>query len=283
MYLSKKDVPSLPKQVSLHPTYIRDESFEENYPINESGYYILSLVDDSKRIGDIVKIMKKKFKINENLAYHDCVTLFETLNKEFLLNIHRKGISDRFFTFLFYFRTFQFRQMFEFFQLNKRFDNTFLKKNIFITFFYLLLITPYFNFGLLLMAFLVLYVTNPATTWEPFVLGGSFILSIAVHEFSHVLGLYFMREMKKIGFIGKRNLNMGVFRKRLDPKKDIFVSLMGPLIPFLIGYLIFTLSQNELIQIVGIIWMFNLFTLFSTDGKNIRDNLKKIMRGAILK
>ncbi len=76
---------------------------------------------------------------------------------------------------------------------------------------------------------------------------------------------------------------MGVFRKRLDPKKDIFVSLMGPLIPFLIGYLVFTSSQNELIQVVSIIWMFNLFTLFSTDGKNIRDNIKKMMRGAILK
>lgn len=68
---------------------------------------------------------------------------------------------------------------------------------------------------------------------------------------------------------------MGVFRKRLDPKKDIFVSLMGPLIPFLFGYLVFTFSQNELIQVIGIIWMSNLFTLFSTDGKNIRDNIKK--------
>jgi hypothetical protein len=75
---------------------------------------------------------------------------------------------------------------------------------------------------------------------------------------------------------------MGVFRNRLDPKKDIFVSLIGPLIPFLIGYLLFTLSQNERIQIVGINGCLNLFTLFSTDGKNIRDNMKKIMRGAIL-
>ncbi|MEH7111736.1 PqqD family peptide modification chaperone [Neobacillus niacini] len=283
MYLSKKDIPSFPKQVTLHPKFIRDESFNENYNINVTGHYILSLVDDSKTIGDIVKITKKKYKIKEELAHHDCVSLFETLNKEFLLNIKRKGISDRFSAFVFFVRTFQFRQLFEFFQLNKRFDNAFLKKNLIITFFYLLIVTPYLNGGLLAISFLILYVSNPVTIWEPIMLGGGFILSIAVHEFSHVLGLYMMKEIKKLGFIGKRNLNMGVFRKRVDPRKDIFVSLMGPIIPFLIGNLLFLLSSIEIVQTIGIIWMLNLFTLFSTDGKNIRDNMKKIMRGAVIR
>ncbi|PLR75314.1 hypothetical protein CU633_21770 [Bacillus sp. V3-13] len=282
MYLSKKDIPSFPKQVTLQSNFIRDKSFDEMYPINETGNYILSLVDGSKTIGEIIKITKKKYKITEELAHHDCATLFEKLNQEFLLNIKRKGVSDRIAAFWFYLKTFQFRQMFEFFQLNKRFDNTYLKKNILVTFLYLLIITPYFNAGLLLMVFLFLFLSNPVTMWEPFLLGGSFVLSIAIHEFSHVLGLYGLGEMEKIGFIGKRNLNMGIFRKRVEPKKDILVSLMGPVIPSFIGYALFELSTNGLIQTMGIFWMFNLFTLFSTDGKNIRDNIKKIMRGAIL-
>jgi hypothetical protein len=129
--------------------------------------------------------------------------------------------------------------------------------------------------------FLAMIATNMDYYTSLLVLLGASV-SISVHEFCHIVALYLAGEDEKLAFMGRRNFTVGVYRQKVTPLKEIFVSVAGPLVPFLIGlelYFYSELQGDATLRLISYVWLANILTLLSTDGANVRNAVLALWKG----
>ncbi|KQU13089.1 hypothetical protein ASG65_12130 [Bacillus sp. Leaf13] len=272
MLIFLQDIPIIPSNVKLKGNYLFDMGTKEEIPCNETVDQILKQVNGKNTVDYIAKNISKRYAITYEESVNDVTSLFEDLNRNHLLNIKKREFTNRVKNFFVFLYTFQFDQIYQLLNSKKRYDVPNKFRTPFLLYFYFLfkLLTIHPIIFLLMFAF---FISSPGIDFSK---GLMFTINIAVsmatHEFFHALALYTVNESDKLSFIGKDKFTIGVYRRKLSPIKSIFVSLSGPLFPSLIGvylYKIGELSGNQDLIYLSIIWIANIATLLSTDGKNI--------------
>ncbi|WP_281883511.1 PqqD family peptide modification chaperone [Paenibacillus sp. YYML68] len=270
MNLFVHDIPYLPLQVHVSESQVTDDSSNESYPINSSSYWMLHYVDGRRSIGEIATKVAKQYDADEQRITLDTIRFFEQLNGHFLLNIRVRSWKDRLQTAWFLFRTLQIGSLFQLMKIKKRYNLPAYTRNPIFLLIYLIFFIPFYYIYILAGMFLLYYALGMG--WSAFVFTFNIFVSIAVHEFSHVMGLHLVKQPHAFLFIGRNNYTVGLYRERLTPAKEVVVSLLGPIVPALIGVILLVFaykqSDSELFYL-AVVWLGNLLTLLSTDGKNV--------------
>ncbi|SFB08473.1 PqqD family peptide modification chaperone [Clostridium frigidicarnis] len=286
-----KKVPYLAKSVELHEDYILDNQLHAKVPINETTNKILQLVDGRKSVSEITEEANKEFKINYDVLYKDVNNLLDELNKNYLLNwkyISNKKMQKILINFIAqYKKGYKERTIINnssFFSAFNSINNLVIKK-----------IGIFFVWTLILYILSkIIYITSENSSTVRLALNFSLgvtiafiglILSTSLHEISHVYSFWIQKRDKTIGFMGVSPFGVRFVRPvEKDPKINIIVSLSGPLIPGILGILMYLISATLLKE-----WQYNsqanifaaMFILqlihclpFTGDGKNV---VKQIM------
>lgn len=280
----KKLVPYFPSGVSIENNSIYDKTIETSLPINHTAKVMLMEVDGEKDINEIIHNLNKKFKIDEEILFKDIASLFGDLNKNYLLNWKVKTnhfLMDSIMNFLSQYKI-GYRERFE------------IHHDSFWGIFFKILLVVIrkiivFWVGVLALSTLVYFYTE-----LEFVLSLAYyfsivyiglILSFTLHETMHA---YIHRKMtsKCPGFIASDVMSVKFIRPIIRPykKKMIWITIVGPLIPGIIGMLgvillqIFSVSGvlASTLYVIFIIFAAHLLYLlpFLGDGKSV---IKQLM------
>lgn len=272
MQIYPNDIPIIPKEIALKGHSLYDSGTQEDLPCNETVLYILNQVDGKTSVQNIAENLSTRYEITYKEAITDTIILLEDLNKNHLLNIRKREVSGRLKSLWVYLYTFQWKQIYSLLNTRERYDiPNFFRNPLFLLFYLfakILIVHPFIFIGMFLF-----FISSPNIDIG---LGLLFTLNIAVamavHEYFHGLALFTLNEGDKLSFIGKDKFTIGVYRRQLAPVKSIIVALSGPLFPFLIGLYLLKLGEvmrNPEVIYMAIIWIANIATLLSTDGKNI--------------
>ena len=272
MYLTDKDIPLVPLQVTFSHDQLIDLKLGKQYPINEISYNMLVRIDNKKSIGEIATEISSLYGISFEQALDDMKAFFFELCKAHLINIKHNSYLDNLKLFFVNLLTFNFKMAIEALTERKRYDFPTGKNNVLSTLFFLALyILVVFKFNLIALFILLNFI--PTWGWyEAGYMTLAFYLSIVVHECSHMVMLYATSEEGKVGFLGRSYGTIGIFRNYTTPRNEIFVSLIGPMIPFFIGVETF---------ILGLIHEDSLLvftSFFSDDGKNLRRGIQDLIK-----
>ncbi|MCI2254820.1 PqqD family peptide modification chaperone [Domibacillus sp. PGB-M46] len=286
MILFPTDIPYLPSKLLLKKNTIEDMATEDEISCNETVINMLKEVDGKRNIDAISKKISKTYDIPYNEAANDVITLFENLNENHLLNIIKKDYKNRFKMLFVFIYTLQLNRIFHLLNTRRRYDIPEKFRSPFFLYIYfivkLLIIHP-----ILFLIMYTFFVSSPLIDYgKALVFTLNIFLAIATHEFFHALALYTVDESRKLSFIGKDRFTIGIYRRQTSPLKSIFVSLAGPLFPFLIGLFLYRagiITGNQDILYASVIWVANILTLLSVDGKNIRVSLSTLIKGRSLK
>jgi hypothetical protein len=283
MILLLDDIPVLPKEVEIRRNEVADNSVRQSYPINETGAAMLSLADGKRTLQDIAAEIAGRYQVDRKRVEQDVIVFFEKMHREFLVNIRRAGRRRRLGLALFYMRTLQLRSLFELAESRRRYEIPSFVRMPILLFLYLSFFIPYHYLGLLLGMLGVMVLIDFSQLWAGIVLIVHLFISVAVHECAHIAGLYLVGEKDKFFFIGRKNFTVGIYRQTLSPVKELAVSLMGPLVPALIGLeiLYFGYRLMDLDWLYwGLIWVSHLLSLLSTDGRNILHAVLRLLNGS---
>ncbi|MBD0379610.1 PqqD family protein [Paenibacillus sedimenti] len=282
MMLFLDDIPSLPVSVQTDGERIIDVLMKESYPLNESGAYMLSLVDHHRSFKVIAAEVAERYSIDLSKAESEVLLFFAGLNEHYLVNVKRRNVRLRLSYAWFYMRTLELRQLVLLWERRERYDiPPMAARHPLLMFLYLVFAIPYYYLLALFVMFLLFLQIENFDVMAAGLFTINIFVSIAVHEFAHVFGLYMTGEQDKMLYVGRKNFTIGLYRKTLMEWKEIVVSLLGPLLPALIGLelLYFArLNSSNSLAFIAFIWISNIFTLLSTDGKNIRAALWGILR-----
>ncbi|MGE7924737.1 metallopeptidase [Viridibacillus arvi] len=276
---NNKLVPYFPSGVCLKKNNIYDETLDTSLPINNTAKMMLMEIDGDKEINEIIQNLNTKFKVDEDILFKDISTLFGNLNRNYLLNWRVKTnskIKDLIINFLSqYKRSYKERfeiHNFDFFSIFLKILMVVLRKIIIFWIAVVVLsIVAYIYAQMEFIISLIYYFS---------VVYAGLILSFALHETMHA---YMHRKMtnKYPGFIASDVMSVKFIRPVIMPyqKKMIWITLLGPLTPGIIGIIGILLTQvfgasGSLAYTLNVIFtMFavHMFYLlpFLGDGKSI--------------
>lgn len=280
MFLSESDIPSLPEKVEFDKNNVYDRQLKESYPINNSAYFMLTRGEKRENVGQIAEQVSHKYGVLYDEAYGDITSFFYALNKNYLLNIKHKNILQKFYHSLLNFATFRFKQAFESVTERRRFD--FKTDSPSVWYILMFLLTHIFNcFKIHWVLMFLILGFNPYISWSyALFLTLNFIISIVVHEFSHILTLYALKGKKNLAFLGKSFATIGVYRRYMSPHKEIMISLSGPAVPVSIGLglLLIGLFFSQLVLVLdAIVWIVHIMSLVTDDGRNAKKAFLEIL------
>lgn len=277
MILFNNDIPIIPNKVRLEERRLYDESLNQSYPINESGHYILSLVNGKKTIKDISIKVAERYDIEEEFAGEETIKFLVQMSENFIINISKGTIKTRVKMGLSFFILLQFKEVFNLFDNRRRYDLPDIARNPIILFFYLLIKIPLYH-PYLYLFIIGMFLLAGDTLYNSIFFSVNIFVSVSIHEYSHILALYLMGEKNKLAFIGRKSFTIGVYRERIEPLKDIIVSLSGPIVPTIIGCILVLNTNSYMLNFIGFIWISNIFTLvIGVDGKNILNSSKTLI------
>lgn len=278
MIFFPNDIPTIPRKVVIEDVNMLDSALGSRYPINEIGREMLRLADGTRSIDQIAEEIAKICKVEKHIVLPDAIHFFEMLNDNYLVNLKKKDFKLRVKEFFVCVQTMEIRRLLELTASKKRYDIPEQFQSLTTIFGYLLFVMP-FHYRYLFLAMLLFSMVSMGV-YAAVLIIGNFIVSVAVHEYSHILGLNLVGQGDKLAFLGKKNYTVGMYRQLLSPGKDIVVSLLGPIIPFAIGLELYHFSiqlGNFELEMASYIWLSHILTLFSTDGKNILNSLVRIV------
>lgn len=93
--------------------------------------------------------------------------------------------------------------------------------------------------------------------------------------------IHILKEGDKIGFLGRSYGTIGIFRNYTTPKKEIAISLIGPVVPFLIGlelYILGLIIEEQLLFSSSFFWLSHIVSLISDDGRNVKKGMADLIR-----
>lgn len=278
MILFSSDVPILPSKVYLISDKLYDESLGHSYPINQTGHFMISLINGKNTIHEISQKVAVKYNINEEVALQETINFFTNLTDNFVVNIIKKrSLKSRLKLSLGFLKILQYREILQLIDNKRRYDIPDAVRHPVLILFYLLIKIPFYH-PLIYLVIPIMFMLAGETIYNSITFTFNIFLSVSIHEYAHILALYLLGEKSKLAFIGRKSFTIGVYRERLDPFKDIIVSLSGPIIPALIGFIILYSTYDYTMEFISFIWITNIFTLvIGTDGKNIFQSIKMLL------
>lgn len=88
-----------------------------------------------------------------------------------------------------------------------------------------------------------------------------------------------VKEIQSLGYFTKTFFTIGITRETLEPKKEIIVSSLGPIIPTLVGIVLIMFSlylESNFLFMLSILWIINILALLFTDGRSVLFALKDL-------
>ena len=80
-------VPVLPKGVLLHEHSLEDKALQQDYPMNTTAQYFLSLVDGKRSLSSLAVELAKHYQQSEETITPDILSLCQKLQQNRLLNV----------------------------------------------------------------------------------------------------------------------------------------------------------------------------------------------------
>lgn len=228
-------VPTLSSGVQLTEDALVDEHLDATVPLNPTAHVMVSQIDGEKGISQIVEEVAATFNVEEDVISNDIGGLFKDLQKNYMINWHyRTGsrLKDNILQ-LFaqysprYYERFEMNET-RFFDILLKIMQVVLRKIVLFWGIFVLLAVPgylYTQSDFVLQ--LVYYFT---------VVYFGLISSFALHETMHAY-LHRKMEPKRAGFLAADWMSIRFVRPIIMPypKKMIWVTLLGPLVPGLLG------------------------------------------------
>jgi hypothetical protein len=274
-----KLVPTLPSGVHLSDEGLVDEHLDATVPLNPTAHVMVSQVDGKKGISEIIETVAKKFNVEEEIISNDIGGLFKDLQKNYMINWEQRS-GNRMKDVLLrlfgqykpgYFERFEMTEM-RFFDILLRMMQVVLRKIvIFWAIFMLLFIPSYVYTQSEFLLQLAYYFT---------IVYFGLITGFALHETMHAY-LHRKMEPRRVGFLAADWMSIRFVRPVIMPypKKMIWVTLLGPLVPGSIGVigllLVPFINGNDTIiytlNTFFITYALHLFYLlpFTGDGKSV--------------
>lgn len=266
------DIPEVPEAIVLTEDHLEDTSLNYKFPLNETAREIIKCIDHKNKVSEITTIISGKYDADYKMVSHDVVTLLELLYERSLLNVKRAAVIERFKLFLHYMFIRNFRGMIDLLKFQKRHDISVDKRRPVQVFGQTMLVMTYvYMFWWVLFSILFVF-TTPLSVIQSLIFMFNFVFSLVMHEYSHIIGLYLTKQIHSLGYFKSTFFTIGVTRESLSPKKEIVVSLLGPLIPTIIGITLIILGLTlkvDFLIMLSWVWVINIFALIFTDGKSI--------------
>lgn len=277
MRLFSEDIPCLPESVDIINARLVDKATDRSLVFSDVGMEMLLMTNGRRSILQIATEISGKYRTQIEVVLSDALVFFETLNSHFLINII-PSYSDRVQAILASLKAGQIRPMLDMLAIRKRYANAPSHMNRWGRILYLaLLFSAKYGMLYFLMFVILAYMLNAA---DSVVLTINLFLSTLVHELGHLLGMVLVSSKVENVFVGRSAFVVGIYRRPLEPFKEIFVSCLGPILPGIIGILLLwrnASSDNRTYRIAAFIWMAHLVSLVSTDGQNIKAGIQKIL------
>ncbi|MBS7530407.1 PqqD family protein [Hazenella sp. IB182353] len=236
-------IPYWPEDVYLDSNGLKDETLDTLSPMNEISYIMLKEIDHQKNIGQIAEIVCNRYDWPLEQVKPDVLELIHQLNQGYLINIQsprsmKQKVRDRFISLLYFLRTFQGTRW----NIRKRIgldkNRSFWKlfwqiaisvSRVMVMHVFLLSIVLYFIFTFLQFPAMVGAII--------FFIG--LISGFILHEYGHVATFYLLASRNQHAFFALKRGTFQVIKKELDAKKECWVTLMGPLLPTIVGGIMF--------------------------------------------
>ncbi|MDR6226129.1 PqqD family protein [Desmospora profundinema] len=278
-----KIVPSLSFGVTLTEEAVYDEYLDASVPVNETAHVILTEVDGEKGIGEIVDNLAKKFHVEEEVLSHDIGNLFKNLNQNYLLNWrYQTGnrVKDIVFQFLSQYKP----------GYHERFE---MNETGFLSIFLKMLGVVIRKIVLFWSVFMVLAILSFLYTQSDFILQFAYYFTVvyfglitgfALHETMHAY-VHRRMEPQRSGFLAADWMSIRFVRPVIMPypKKMIWVTLLGPLVPGMtgvLGLLLIPVVNTGNMVTYTLLSFFATYSLhllyllpFTGDGKSIMSQL----------
>ena len=292
--------PYIPEEVERHKEYLYDRNLDICIPVNETAYLMLLKADKNTDYIEIAEEIEKMAHVGMDRVTKDVIAVFSQLNEHYLLNWANRGTS------------FGSKIQALFLNLIRQYNANYhervniKRKNLFGLF-----TSLFFSFGrkigmlliMILIGTIVIRFCKGDNFFADILVGislaslGVFFSSI-IHELAHLYTYWKIAGDCSKGYIAIDRGSVKIMRPdELGPNENILVSLLGPLIPGMIGLIIWgcgIIFANGIFYLytIGIAAMFiiHLFNLlpFWGDGKNIMKQLivkknNKIMYKILMK
>lgn len=278
-----KLVPYFPPGVCIKSHSVYDATLDVSLPMNSTAKVMLTEVDGKQDMETIINNLNVKFKIDENILFHDVASLFGSLNQNYMLNWKYKTGNKFKDTLLHFFSQYKrgYRERFDI--GNFDFFSIFLKMLMVV----IRKIVLFWAIVMILCMVAYSYVQSDFILSLAYYFSISYIGIITSFSLHETLHAYAQRKMtsKYPGFIASDLLSLRLVRPVIMPyqKKMIWITVLGPLIPGIFGILGIILTQlldvsGSLAYTLNIIFItFALHILyllpFVGDGKSIMEQL----------
>lgn len=93
----------------------------------------------------------------------------------------------------------------------------------------------------------------------------SLVLSLSFHEVMHITVFRYLTQSKG-GYLYSKRLSVGFFRKVLPLKQTILVRISGPVLTCILGILLFFVSFNIYLKLMGLIFILHIINLLPIFG-----------------
>lgn len=276
LILNLKTVYELPKNVYLNEDNIFDADLNKSIKLNNIAYSILSLVNGKNSTDDLVSILLKKYNVEKSVLERDIKTLFHGLKDKNLIECKLKGNKLLAYFFNLFIGQYTYKKRYTIPNSNIL---TFLLliyviiKKLFILVLFTILASVFFSTSFPIDNTIIIY-------YFTFIF--AVILGFVLHEWLHIVTSR-LNKQKIHGYILLKKFTISVVKD--DSELGIMSTLLGPLIPSILGIFLLLLSlntHNTPLFLVGLAFSTNIINLlpFTTDGKRV---LQKILIKKLIK
>ncbi|MCD7036038.1 PqqD family protein [Metabacillus sp. GX 13764] len=238
-------IPYFPEGVAVKGKFIHDEKISAKLPVNQTAKAILEEVDGKKNIDEIIEAVTKKFKVDKDRIFQDTAALFAGLNEKHFLNWKyasnskvKEGLAN-FFA--------QYKRGY-----HERFPS---EGSSFPAIFLLMLsavtkkIAIFWLFVMILSAAGYIIAPTPFILWLAYyitVVYAGLMASFAVHEAMHASMHRKMAGSLGSGYLAADLMSIKFVRPAAAQYelKYIWITLLGPIVPAVIGIVGYTLSMT---------------------------------------
>lgn len=250
--------PVLPKGVTIHAGLLQDHALDQSYPINTTAETYLRLVNGTRTLRSISKLLADQYQQPEEQVFYDMLRLSKQLQSSYLLNF-KVDWSEMMFSWLI--------SLLHFippYVISRRYDIYRTKSfSLILVRIFPLVLMSMMPLLLMLAGFVMVFATLLQVTLT--VLGIYIllcmlvVLSITLHETGHLWAIR-QKRGEAIGFLASSLLYIRIVRPKVAIVQDeAFVGLAGPITPFLISL---PLLCYHLYQPAWINWaIISIFTL----------------------
>ena len=267
----REGIPTFPAGVVLRGDHLLDTVTGERAPLNDTGRFMLSLVDGRRTVGEIAAGTSRRYGVATERATDDFLQLAARLNEKYLLNVE-VGLRRLFMLLprILWVLIVGLRSG----CVNAPWNPQRLEidggsrlacslgiarrlgpRSLFVG----------------LAATLPMWVLTPITPlslWTVLAVTLATSVGLLVHEAAHVLAL-----LPVPSFLGVRGLSVAVQHRRVPPRRGLLVAVAGPVVSGGLGLLILLASSllgSSFLAFLGIVLLINMLgvTVVAADGRN---------------